>query len=658
LGVYKLNYEIGLDNFEKMKRRLVDYGSFLTEADTRCKIIDEILLKCLGWQEENIKREFHVETGYIDYILIIDGKRLVIEAKKVGNTFTIPVGISCSSNLKIKDLLKKDDNLNEHYEQVLKYCIASSIPFGCLTNGFSWIIFPAFRTDGIEQKNSKVVIFKDLNDIENNFVHFWNLFSNEAIKEGKLSEILLVELKTIPPSFLINSEERRNQILNRNYLSGILSPILKDYFSDLTGPNSIDKLEKCYVEIDEAISLDESTGDSRGLSKTIARDPSITQFESIQKVYNNLDYYIDSFIEGKQKSGVVYILLGRVGAGKTTFLYHYFYISKKRLDEISLIYYLNWLEMGQQKVSEFFYEKIDSISNQSLLFQNNSKIDTIEKAFEQEINSLKNGPLGRIKESALIEQKIGEMLFDLSMKKDNYYSKLIPYLKREKKISTIIIFDNIDQLDPKLQEEIVNFAFSIYTKWQSFTLIALREENYLKSKQQGSLSTIQSHRVYLPKQSIMPILDKRLECLANDIASDSTALSPNLSDLYLTALDIRQFIILIKDSIVSERVRVKDFLESIALGNLRESLDFFLSFLLSENTDTRKIISFMKDGEKYLVPDHEFIKSIALGSKQFFSESDSPILNLFSVMDMQNPSHFTKLRILNFLRLIENRQCT
>jgi hypothetical protein len=153
----------------------------------------------------------------------------------------------------------------------------------------------------------------------------------------------------------------------------------------------------------------------------------------------------------------------------------------------------------------------------------------------------------------------------------------------------------------------------------------------------------------------MPILEKRLGCLANDLASESTALSPSLSDFKLTALDIHQYILLIKNSIVSDKVKVKYFLESIALGNLRDSLDFFRTFLLSENTDTSKIISFMRDGEKYLVPDHEFIKSIALGSKQFFSEIESPILNLFSIMDMQTPSYFTKFRILNLLNAIHHQ---
>lgn len=645
-----MSYELAVENFKKIADRVKDYGSFLSESDTRVKIIDEILKNCLDWDETNIVREEHVHKGFIDYKLKIAGKGLIIEAKKIGIPFTLPVGVNYTSNLKIKDLLRRDPSLNEFYEQVRKYCSEASIPFGCFTNGESWILFPAFRTDNIELRNSKVIVFKDFKEIGDFFIQFWNVLSKDALKEGNTEKILLGEVKPILQSYVINYRERRDYILHRNILSGVLSPILQDYFSDLTGPNSLEILEKCYVDYKESILLSDTTGDIRGLSNTVSRAPSITQYDSIEKIYVDLDWNLKKYLQNSHQTGAIYTLLGRVGAGKTTFLYHFFYVSNKDLKNKNLVFYLNCLELSQQNISEFFFDKVATISNESDIFREYSKINTLEKVFEKEIFSLKEGILGKIKDENIISLKISELLNDISKNKILYYSKLFSYLKQNHNISTIIIFDNIDQFeDPKQQDEILNFAFSIYLKWNSFTLIALREESYLKSKKQGSLSTIQSQTIYLPKQSIMPILDKRLECLANDLASEKIAVSPLIFTFGLTALDLRQYVLLIKNSIISDKVRVKDFLENIALGNLRESLEFFKIFLTSENTDTAKIIDYMKKGEKYLVPGHEFIKSISLNSKQFFSESESPILNLFSIMDMQSPSYFTKLRILNIL---------
>lgn len=46
----------------------------LTEADTRAKTIDTLFIKCLNWEESDISREEHVETGYVDYTFRISGK--------------------------------------------------------------------------------------------------------------------------------------------------------------------------------------------------------------------------------------------------------------------------------------------------------------------------------------------------------------------------------------------------------------------------------------------------------------------------------------------------------------------------------------------------------------------------------------------------------
>lgn len=649
-GVEAMKYEDGFSVFENLKKEISGYGSGLSEADTRCKIIDKILTKCLGWEEENIRREEHVNKGYIDYIMRNEGKGIIVEAKKVGTSFELPAGIDYSSRLTISKLLKKERSLEEHYNQVLKYCLNAGIQFGCFTNGLSWVLFPALRTDGIKLHMSKVIVFRGIDEIENNFLNFWNLLSKVSITDETINKILLPESKQIPPSYIVNDREKREQVHNRNILSDILSPVLPEYFGDLIGPESLSKLEKCYVE---PVPLSKSTGDRRRLSKTVGEDPHIRQFVSHEGVYADLNRTISTFLDRRGRSGILYILLGRIGSGKSTFLYHYFYIENKSLHDNNLVYYLNWLEYDeQQSISDFFYEKIDTISKQTELYLENSDYIILEKAFQEDIISLKKGPLGDIENSEIIKTKISELLMELSNKKQLYYSKFFNYL-RKKDISTILIFDNIDQLKPELQEDIIKFAFSIYEKWGSFTLVSLREENYVKSKREGSLSTIQCTRIHLPKPSIIPIIERRLECFANDVAQDVFNISTYLSDVRLTTLDLKEYIDLISRSIVSHQDKVKKFLEVLALGNIRDSLEFFRSFLSAGNTDSGKIIDLMKKSGYYLVPDHEFIKSISLESKRFFSEINSPIINLYSISDMETPSHFTKFRILKTLSMIQ-----
>ena len=57
----------------------------LSEADSRAKIIDPIFKNCLGWEENDITREEHVNKGFIDYIFKVGSRPVfVLEAKKIG----------------------------------------------------------------------------------------------------------------------------------------------------------------------------------------------------------------------------------------------------------------------------------------------------------------------------------------------------------------------------------------------------------------------------------------------------------------------------------------------------------------------------------------------------------------------------------------------
>ena len=82
---------------------------------------------------------------------------------------------------------------------------------------------------------------------------------------------------------------------------------------------------------------------------------------------------------------------------------------------------------------------------------------------------------------------------------------------------------------------------------------------------------------------------------------------------------------------------------------MRFALEMFNSFITSGATDMRKILRIFYAYRHYTVPYHEFAKSVILGDYRFYKEERSPILNIFDITATRNASHFTTLRILNFL---------
>ena len=76
--VMELHPDKALERFDELTKSVFPT---ISQADTRAKLIDPILKDVLGWSENDITKEEHVKSGFIDYKLALDGfNKLVIEA--------------------------------------------------------------------------------------------------------------------------------------------------------------------------------------------------------------------------------------------------------------------------------------------------------------------------------------------------------------------------------------------------------------------------------------------------------------------------------------------------------------------------------------------------------------------------------------------------
>src|SRR5215207_2368738 len=70
-----------------------DQSLYRNEAQTRFDLIDR-LVAALGWSQPDIRLEVYQSGTYSDYQLGTPAARLLIEAKREGNYFTLPAGWS------------------------------------------------------------------------------------------------------------------------------------------------------------------------------------------------------------------------------------------------------------------------------------------------------------------------------------------------------------------------------------------------------------------------------------------------------------------------------------------------------------------------------------------------------------------------------------
>src|SRR5215469_8006810 len=97
------------DCFKSFQSIVADQAQFdlalQTEADTRARLITRILREALDWPDANVSREEYANPGFMDYVLSLQRRVLVVEAKKSGDSFNLPLDVSTSAVFTLAGIL-------------------------------------------------------------------------------------------------------------------------------------------------------------------------------------------------------------------------------------------------------------------------------------------------------------------------------------------------------------------------------------------------------------------------------------------------------------------------------------------------------------------------------------------------------------------------
>jgi hypothetical protein len=348
-----------LSQFKKFKD---EKWEKLSETDTRCKIIDPLFLKCLNWDEEDIKREEHTDTGFIDYTFKNDTRTLfIIEAKKEEIHFNIPDNFK-NRLYKINGVISKCFDLISAIEQAQKYCVDKGSKVGIVTNGYQYVIFEAFRL-GASWKEGKCLIFHNFEDIEKDFSRFWNILNKNSVNNGSLIRVLSEKQDEKTFQRPIDRVHNKTEKLTRNYLHEYVSPFVEYLFKEITDVSQLDILEKCYV-------YEKSYGSANKEIENyfIDRMPHYSKEHNISFFVEEdkdagkfrIDFEkCEEFVKKQYAKGSMILLLGGIGAGKTTFLHRFFNIIFEKKKKFFWFYIdFRTSPIDEKKIENYIYEKI------------------------------------------------------------------------------------------------------------------------------------------------------------------------------------------------------------------------------------------------------------------------------------------------------------
>jgi len=624
----RLSPDEALKEYEKILKN--EYKS-LSESDTRAKYIDPLFINCLNWKENDIVREEHVYEGYIDYVFKIRGKNaFVIEAKKIGIDFTLPVNLGNRRNYKINGIISRDKNIKDALNQAQQYCSKNGARFGIITNGMQYIIFEAIKF-GEDWTNGNAVIFYNLNDINQNFHFLWNILSKDAVEKDSLVKKISTTTEEFIFDRVVDGIHYRNERRPRNNLYIYMQPIIEYAFDIITNENQIEMLKECYVydyeyeEMDTVLSTKFSTDmppvlNEYQIKKVLEGKESAGIF--LSDFYTNLE-----ILKEETSNPLLFLLLGRIGSGKTTFVHRFFNIvlTEKEKEKI-LWFYVDFKDasINENEIRSFILKGI---------------LDDFIKKYQDRFN---------------------EELIKFE------FTNIEPTLKKMVKLflilrllgnSIALVVDNVDQhrsSEPKFHEKIYLESNYLTKNLRTLTIMTLREESFYSSAIEGVFDAYYIKRYGISPPNFKKLILYRLKYILKKLRGPEEELNKIIGlnfSLGKHKNDIIDFLQIVKDSIQrSKSGGISPFISSTSGSDMRRALELFRMFLISGNTKINEILSEARSNVQntYQIAYHQFVKSIMLETMRYYSGEKSYITNVYDMNVEYTNSHFLKLRILKY----------
>ena len=627
--------------------RNLDTDKF-NEAETRLKIINEVIFNLLGWLHDDVTVEERViddgKNTYTDYILRTAATAIVIEAKKSGDIFDILPG-QRRIPLRGKILQSKTGST---IKQARTYAQQSGIQFAVVTNGIQWIIFPAMRIDQVTFSDSSCIIFDGLESfLDTEFGEFSDLLSRQSVISGKLEDHLLGRHENQLRDHRINSHFPNSFSKFRDdSLYKLIEPAIVRAFSEETILSDPDLLDSCYVQTPERVRFDQR------IRMHIEHQEVPTKRPPKRPMKKGRDRnHLPTLIENSTKSArpVAILILGTVGCGKTTFLHYTRTVSAKNLFERSQtdLSQAYWFHIDYRDFSasddpnRFLVQQLRELIEQDDFLSDYDKC--VKEAYRDQFDALFRGPLKLLAEDdAQRREYITKLLMEEYQAYYPYIEKIFRYITKTKPV--FLIVDNVDQFD---EIDVQNRIFSscvAYSRTISANLVlCMREVTYVQHRTRPTFDAFDFDTIKIDPPILSSVLSKRLN-LARTLLENQSASFQTESGVRFQISNLAQVIDMLQPSILG--TRAGELIDVLAASDIRLALRMVREFLQYGYTATGRALEIYQRTGRYILPSHEALRAIMLGSQTVYSDSNSILMNPLDTYWGRNESQFLRLFVL------------
>lgn len=619
------------------------------EATTRLHMIDRIFFDALQWPRGDCILEESHEKTYTDYIFSSTQRQMIVEAKKEGAYFELPLDQG-SREVSLPALVRGNGNLDKALRQVGSYCTSRGVPIAIACNGRQLVAFIGSRVDGIAPTAGRAITFRSFDEMVSDFLTLWNCLSYPAVERGYLESLLIRDSLPPAPEKLSRRLAYFPGVKKRNELEHELRILGEIFLQDLVKDAELERdfLKECYCSsgaLSQYALISKEILKKRYAASGEGNTKHVTAASSKSGASSDLL----TAVIAKSVTQRPVILLGDVGVGKTSFIKHLVSVEAEEELKRGIVLYVDFGREPALRTDLQNYV-LDSFEKQ---LKQVYRVDLQSDAFVRgiyhgDLLAMRSGIYGFLRESDPIayRMKEAELLTAKISNKSGHLKRAIEHLIQGEGRTVVAFLDNIDQRSDDFQEEVFLIAQSLAESWPITCFSTLRPSTYNKSRRQGSLSAYQNRVFTISPPRIDLVVRKRLEYALNKlIAGGMLALASE--GITVESHMLREYIEVLIDS-MAHNDALAECIDNISAGNVRDALDLLTNFVGSGHVDTRKILEIKISTGKYYIPLHEFIRAVIYGDNEYYSPESSFVANLFDIVTPLPEEHFLMCFMVDF----------
>lgn len=458
---------------------------------------------------------------------------------------------------------------------------------------------------------------------------------------------------------------RLAQQLGVNDFAGPLFSTITKYFGSNSDETPDEVIDRAYVTSDEL-------GNYEGVLETYLKDRTekiagnqLKPIVTSKNTATGISSEIQRFSLAPSSNARVQLIIGSVGAGKSTFIRRFYRrLMTQEVAKKTRWAFLNFnvmppgLEGLRTWIAEQFAQSFAEINDIDVY-----EADQVEKIFGAELRRFERSPAKALYNNDRTEyvRRRTDLLDQLSKDPVKLAESIARHFGGEMSLGIVIVFDNVDKRSRDQQLAIFEAAQWFKDLTKSLVLINLRDSTFEAHRDEAPLDAfINAINFYIKPPRFAQVIRKRLELVMETLQTEVApqqeyALASGLKIKY-PATRLGEFLLGIYLSMFDDRsVKVASALEALVAKDVRRALGMFGDIIVSPHIPTGQITGSVLSGGEMRIRENPIIRSLMRGRQKYYNGRSLYIHNiLFTDPDHNRPSNLLIPDILEYL--IRNRK--